>query len=169
MDEYLIQGSTLTDIADAIREKTGDTELMTPAEMVEAIEGITGGGKTLLADYTASENVSAIQIDFTEAMQGYDLYRVVMTGTFNRAPYPYVGVNTATNNAMLNSFGAGGTIVAVTRWECIIAFAGGVYFLFAQNRETPITGAIQYFHTRAYASDAVFQAGFNIKIWGYSA
>lgn len=44
MDEYLIQGSTLTDIADAIREKTGDDALMTPAEMVEAIGSISGGG-----------------------------------------------------------------------------------------------------------------------------
>lgn len=43
MDEYLIQGSTLTDIADAIREKTGDDALMTPAEMVEAIASISGG------------------------------------------------------------------------------------------------------------------------------
>ena len=47
MDEYLIQGSTLTDIADAIRDKTGDDALMTPAEMVEAIEAIQTGGGTL--------------------------------------------------------------------------------------------------------------------------
>lgn len=44
MDEYLVQGSTLTDIADAIREKTGDSALMTPAEMVEAIAEIPSGG-----------------------------------------------------------------------------------------------------------------------------
>jgi len=48
MDEYLIQGSTLTDIADAIREKTGDSALMTPAEMVEAIGSISGGGGTAI-------------------------------------------------------------------------------------------------------------------------
>lgn len=51
MDEYLIQGSTLTDIADAIREKTGDSALMTPAEMVEAIGSISGGGLPLLVSY----------------------------------------------------------------------------------------------------------------------
>ena len=44
MDEYLIQGSALSDIADAIREKTGDSALMTPAEMAEAIAAIPSGG-----------------------------------------------------------------------------------------------------------------------------
>lgn len=58
MDEYLIQGSTLTDIADAIREKTGDSALMTPAEMVEAIEGISGGG--------GEENTGFEIIDFVQ-------------------------------------------------------------------------------------------------------
>lgn len=43
MDEYMIQGSTLTDIADAIREKTGDSALMTPAEMATAIASIPSG------------------------------------------------------------------------------------------------------------------------------
>jgi len=32
----------LTDIADAIREKTGDTELLTLDEMPDAIAGISG-------------------------------------------------------------------------------------------------------------------------------
>ena len=45
MAEYLIQGEALDEIADAINAKTGGSDSMTPAEMVEAIEGIeTGGG-----------------------------------------------------------------------------------------------------------------------------
>ena len=42
--KYSIDGSTLTDIADAIREKTGDTAALTAAAMAEAIAGISGGG-----------------------------------------------------------------------------------------------------------------------------
>lgn len=45
MAEYLIQDATLTGIADAIREKTGSAESMTPAQMASAIAAIeTGGG-----------------------------------------------------------------------------------------------------------------------------
>lgn len=59
MNEYLIQDSTLTDIADAIREKTGDSALMTPAEMVEAIAGIeTGGGGATSFTFNPARTVS---------------------------------------------------------------------------------------------------------------
>ena len=44
MSEYLIQDTTLTDIADAIREKTGKTDTMTPLEMPGEIASIQGGG-----------------------------------------------------------------------------------------------------------------------------
>ena len=48
MSEVLIQESTLSAIGDAIRSKTGSTNLMSPAEMVTAIDGIeTGGGETI--------------------------------------------------------------------------------------------------------------------------
>lgn len=44
MATYTIQDTSLVNIADAIRAKTGDTAEMTPAEMVVAIQGITTGG-----------------------------------------------------------------------------------------------------------------------------
>ena len=43
MSEYLIQGQTLTDIADAIRAKNGTATQYTPAEMLAAIQAISGG------------------------------------------------------------------------------------------------------------------------------
>lgn len=61
MDEYLIQGSTLADIADAIREKTGDDSLMTPAEMVTAIGNISGGGVDSGVEWTADANGNLIK------------------------------------------------------------------------------------------------------------
>ena len=44
MAEYLIQDTTLTAIADAIRSKTGSTDTLKPNEFPAAIEGITTGG-----------------------------------------------------------------------------------------------------------------------------
>jgi hypothetical protein len=40
---FIIEDTTLTDMAEAIRTKTGSTEKMTPNEMIEAIDGITTG------------------------------------------------------------------------------------------------------------------------------
>lgn len=42
MSNYLIQGETLTAIADVIRAKTGGVDLMTPEAMAAAIAGISG-------------------------------------------------------------------------------------------------------------------------------
>lgn len=44
MSKYAIEDSTLIAIGDAIREKAGTTNSMTPSEMVTAILAITGGG-----------------------------------------------------------------------------------------------------------------------------
>lgn len=44
MAKYSINDTTLDNIADAIREKTGDTADLTPLEMPAAILSITGGG-----------------------------------------------------------------------------------------------------------------------------
>jgi hypothetical protein len=44
MAKVFIEETSLTAIGDAIRAKTGDSALMSPAEMATAIEGITTGG-----------------------------------------------------------------------------------------------------------------------------
>lgn len=44
MAEYLIQGATLVNIAEAIRNKTGKTGTITPAGMATEISLISGGG-----------------------------------------------------------------------------------------------------------------------------
>ena len=47
MSKYVIDSETLTDIADAIRAKTGDSASMTPLEMPDEIASISGGGGTV--------------------------------------------------------------------------------------------------------------------------
>lgn len=44
MSEYLIQDTTLTGIADAIREKTGGTDPVAVSDMAAQIDGIQAGG-----------------------------------------------------------------------------------------------------------------------------
>ena len=44
MSDYVIDGEILTDIADAIREKTGESGVIIPEDMPDAISDISGGG-----------------------------------------------------------------------------------------------------------------------------
>ena len=122
----------------------------------------SAASKVLLADYTAAEDVTAIQIDFTEAMQGYELYEILFTGTFTKQPFPYVGVNSATNTRYLNGFNGN------HNWGCFIKKFGTGYAAFLGAGVHYPIASLQYFHTRVYVADAFFMAGFNIKIWGYS-
>ena len=72
----------LTAIADAIRSKGGTTEQLTLDGMVEAINAISAGGGggpfndvTLLATIEASDDVSAIQIDWQTVVQFSELVK----------------------------------------------------------------------------------------------
>ena len=64
MAEYLVQGESLTAVADAIREKGGTTApLSFPAGMASAIRGIQNGGGDLssvdvyIADFTSNADL----------------------------------------------------------------------------------------------------------------
>lgn len=61
MAEYLIQDTTLTEIADAIRAKTGSSDSVAVSGMASQIEGITVSNGS---DVTVVENVS-IELDFS--------------------------------------------------------------------------------------------------------
>lgn len=50
MSKYLVEESTLTDIADAIREQTGDENPIMLSNFASAISGISGGGHTYSTD-----------------------------------------------------------------------------------------------------------------------
>ena len=72
MADYLVQGASLTAVADAIRERGGTTApLSFPAGMAEAVRNIQSGGGDLssvdvyIADFTSSSdlNVTAGAVD----------------------------------------------------------------------------------------------------------
>ena len=62
MSEYIVQGSTLTAIASAIREKAGTSLSYRPSEMASAILNLPsgGGGDTTFDTYYYSSDISAI-------------------------------------------------------------------------------------------------------------
>ena len=53
MAKYCVEDTTFSNIADAIRTKTGNTAELTPLEMPAAILGITGGGSGSGTDFGA--------------------------------------------------------------------------------------------------------------------
>ena len=59
MSKYVIDSETLTDIADAIRAKTGDSASMTPLEMPDEIASISGGGGYAPSGYTRLKYLQA--------------------------------------------------------------------------------------------------------------
>lgn len=71
MAEYLVQGESITAVADAIREKSGTTApLSFPAGMAEAVRNIQSGGDlssvdVYIADFTSNAdlNVTAGLVD----------------------------------------------------------------------------------------------------------
>lgn len=65
MDEFLVQGASLTTVADAIRERGGTTApLSFPDGMAEAVRGIQSGGGNLsavdvyIADFTSDSDLT---------------------------------------------------------------------------------------------------------------
>lgn len=56
MANYIIQDTTLTNIADAIRSKTGATSTLTPAQMVAAINSLSAGGILAVKQYTDTDS-----------------------------------------------------------------------------------------------------------------
>lgn len=91
----------LTAIADAVRAKTGSTALLTLDEIVAAIGGISGGGgpftnATTLGVYEATEDVSAIQIDWLTEWDEYDSVIFKPSITFSAQSWLYINTNAVT-------------------------------------------------------------------------
>lgn len=80
MSKYLIDSDTLTDIADAIREQTGESGSIQVSQMASQIEAIQGGS----ADYSTTEHEVGTWIN------GETLYEIsiaITTGTSSPTKY----------------------------------------------------------------------------------
>lgn len=92
--EYLVQDTSLTAIADAIREKGGTTDLLNfPVGMVEAVRNIQSGdgGGIYVGNFPAYPSFVGVVIEPNMALSAFSAYPqfagcnilpVIETGTF---------------------------------------------------------------------------------------
>ena len=68
MAEYLVQGESITAVADAIREKGGTTApLSFPAGMAKAVRGISSGGTDISLGITAATVGQTVKVKAVDA------------------------------------------------------------------------------------------------------
>ena len=77
MSKVLVEDTSLIAIADAIRNKNGETTQYKPAEMANAISNISGGEELVVSTITMSGNTSTT-IDFSEYVSNYDNIRYII-------------------------------------------------------------------------------------------
>lgn len=82
MSKYVIDDTTLSGIADAIRAKTGKTDSMTPEQMPAEISGITGGKEEQVKTVTITENGSVtVMPDEGKALSSVEITVAVEGGS----------------------------------------------------------------------------------------
>ena len=126
MADYLIKGETLTDIAEAIRAKTGKKEEIPVPDMASQIEGITGGGVgtqpavirpleiTKNGTYNANEGVDGyapVTVNVAGGPPVIEPLEITESGTYT-APEGVDGYSPVTVNIAGGDSSGGGTIPA---------------------------------------------------------
>ena len=166
----------LTAIADAVRAKTGGTELLTLDEIAAAISGISGGGggpftnATTLGVYEATEDVSAIQIDWLTEWDEYDLVTFKPSITFSANDWLYINTNGVTKAQYFSK----NTYANEKQTFAFLKDSGTPFRRFRTFAERP-TGTnldgteddgIIYVYLQPYTSTVVFKSGSKVEVIG---
>ena len=95
MAEYLIQGETLTGIADAIRGKTGGTDPVAVSDMAGKIEGIqAGGGGNDVLDALIDRSITEISSSSATSIGDFAFRSCSALTTVNFPAATSIGANT---------------------------------------------------------------------------
>lgn len=130
MADYLIQDTTLTGIADAIRGKTGGTGPIPVSGMAEAISGIQTGGGLLIIDVDMSSMTTSLSTD-----------EVLLA--MSEGKYPVLKVPVTKNDVMylpfvcksINGYSFCGYVYANGEWQLIgVAVRGNKIIKKATNQ-----------------------------------
>ena len=90
MSNYIIQSETLTNIANAIRAKTGNSGTLTPSQMATEISNISSGGGSITG-IDLSNGCSFYYIDTGDTTKsGLDLSKISSAISGNKDFY-YIG------------------------------------------------------------------------------
>ncbi len=165
----------LTAIADAVRAKTGGTALLTLDEIVSAIGGISGGGgpftnATTLGVYEATEDVSAIQIDWLTEWDQYDLVIFKPSITFSASDWLYINTNAVAKRQYFSKN------TCANEKQTFAFFKNGktpsirLRFLAEKAQGTGLDGdvgdRIIYVYLQPYTSTVVFKSGSKVEVIG---
>ena len=120
MSDYVIDGQILTDIADAIREKTGESGIIIPEDMPDAISDISGGGGgTLPIDVTYLPNSDSSKI-LASSYVPEDLFTKILITGLTKNPID-IGANSPYGECFSTDLGAINTDVTC---YCIVRRVG---------------------------------------------
>ena len=165
----------LTAIADAVRAKTGGTALLTLDEIVSAIGGISGGGgpftnATTLGVYEATEDVSAIQIDWLTEWDEYDLVIFKPSITFSANDWLYINTNSVNKTAYFtkNTYANEKQTFAFLKYsaapkERLRPFGERTV---GANLDGTADDGIIYVYFQPYTSTVVFKSGSKVEVIG---
>lgn len=165
----------LTAIADAVRAKTGGAERLTLDEIAAAIRGISGGGgpftnATTLGVYEATEDVSAVQIDWLTEWDKYDLVIFKPSITFSANDWLYINTNAVTKAQYFskNTYANEKQTFAFLKKSDT---PNNRFRFFAEKPTGPsldgtVDDGIIYVYLQPYTSTVVFKSGSKVEVIG---
>lgn len=155
MAQYLIEESTLTDIGNAIREKTGKTNVMSPSAMANAIRDISTDTNNGSSSSGGSINFISEQIHIDSTTQG-DFVTLLSNNSFVSENYnnqnlfvlltpnnlDTVDSNTYSSAYQWTTMFSGNK--SMTSSEDDVWYGMGIYLMLGKNYSYPSTLEIPY-------------------------
>lgn len=103
MATYLIQDTTLSSIADAIRAKAGKSEAFTPAQMVSEIENLPTGGDDGLVDFIENNVTGTFENSEISKIRDFAFYNCQLLQSVNLPNASHIGISAFYNCQLLQS------------------------------------------------------------------